>query len=124
MSKPRKHCCERALSPDVLSVLAPLIQPRNVQPRMSGKSVRFYRTLETKPMSLTALRSAGALNPNIDGLKVLASIVGDRDLSEPRWSIHSQENNWQEGDQEMLMEAQQYLRDFGAVLVKAGKLSE
>jgi hypothetical protein len=119
-----KALVERALSPDVLSVLAPLIEPRNVQPRMSGKSVRFYRTLETKPMSLTALRNAGALNPSIDGLKVLASIVGDRDLPEPRWSIHSQENNWQEGDQEMLMEAQQYLREYGAVLVKAGKLSE
>lgn len=114
----------RATSPEVKAILVPFLQPRDVQPRMSGASIAFTRTTDKKPMSLSALYGINALGDSIEGLKRLAKLGGHRKLSEPRWSVHSQPNNWSEDDKAMLQEAQQLLRDYGPVLVKAGLLSE
>lgn len=114
----------KATSPEVKAILAPFLQPRDVQPRMSGASIAFTRTTDKKPMSLSALYSINALGDSIEGLKRIAKLGGHRKLSEPRWAVHSQPNNWSADDKAMLQQAQQLLRDYGPVLVKAGLLSE
>lgn len=114
----------KATSPEVKAILAPFLQPRDVQPRMSGASIVFTRTTDKKPMSLSALYGINALGDSIEGLKRLAKLGGHRELSEPRWAVHSQPNNWSEDDKAMLQQAQQLLRDYGPVLVKARWLSE
>jgi hypothetical protein len=114
---------ERARSTEVANLLAPLFHPRDVQPRMSGASLRLRKTLETKPMSLSALQAIGALDSGIDGLKRLASAGGDRELSDPKWSVHSQPGNWSDGDKKMLQDAQRMLVELGPTLVEVGLLS-
>lgn len=74
-------------------------------------------------MSLGKLMSIGALNETELGLKKLALIGGNRKLPEPRWSIASQPNSWDDGDEEFLRQSQQMLRDYGPILVAEGLLS-
>ncbi|TWU34883.1 hypothetical protein [Novipirellula artificiosorum] len=114
----------QSLSPEVLSVLAPFTESRFVQPKMSGASVKFVRTLVNQPMSLTAIRNAGALDPDIGGLQALAKIGSDRDLPEPRWSLRPYPHYWSDADQELLSNAQRYLLKYGDILVEKGVLSE
>lgn len=90
---------------------------------MSGAAVKFRTTIDSKPMSLSALHGIGALAPNVNGLKRLAMAGGDRKLSDPKWSIHSQPNNWSDGDKMMLQDAQNLLREFGPTLIELGILS-
>jgi hypothetical protein len=113
-----------ATSPEVKAILAPFLQARDLQPVMSGPSVRFRKTLDSKPMSLSALRRVNALSLSIDGLKRLAAVGGYRKLSQPRWSVNSQPGNWSDDEKQMLQEAQLALIEYGPVLVKAGLLSE
>jgi hypothetical protein len=114
----------KATSPEVKAILAPFLQARDLQPIMSGPSVRFRKTLDTKPMSLSALRRMNALSLSIDGLKRLAAVGGYRKLSQPRWSVNSQPGNWSDDEKQMLQEAQLALIEYGPLLVKAGLLSE
>jgi hypothetical protein len=114
---------ERSRSTEVANLLAPFFHPRDVQPKMSGASLRLRKTLETKPMSLSALQAIGALDAGIDGLKRLASAGGDRELSDPKWSVHSQPGNWSDGDKKMLQDAQRLLVELGPTLVEVGLLS-
>ena len=74
-------------------------------------------------MSLFKLTSIGALDESLPGLKKLALVGGNRKLPEPKWSIASQPNSWNEGDEEFLRKSQQMLRDYGAILVEEGMLS-
>lgn len=114
---------ERATSTEVATVLAPFFHPRDVQPKMSSASLQLRKTLETKPMSLSALQTIGALDASLDGLKRLAMAGGDRKLSEPKWSVQSQPGNWTDGDKKMLQNAQRALIELGPTLVEAGLLS-
>ena len=115
----------RARSPEVQSALAPFLHPRGVQPRKSGSfSVQFRSTFEESPMSFSALKGMGALEPSTLGLQWLALIGGNRKLPEgPRWGVPSQPNSWSEDDKKMLKEAQELLRELGPILVKDGQLS-
>ena len=114
----------QARSSEVQATLAPFLHPRGVQPeKVGGGSIRFSATFEERPMSLLALKNIGALEPSTEGLKWLARVGGNRKLSGPRWGIYSQPNNWSEADKKLLQEAQQFLREFGPILVKDGKLS-
>ena len=74
-------------------------------------------------MSLGKLIAIGALDESLLGLKKLALIGGNRKLPEPKWSIASQPNSWNEGDEEFLRRSQQMLREYGAILVEEGLLS-
>ncbi|MCA9041359.1 MAG: hypothetical protein KDA65_13485 [Planctomycetaceae bacterium] len=115
---------KQATSPEVTAILAPFLESRDLQPKLSGATVKFSPTIDKKPMSYSALQGMNALSPSIDGLKRLALIGGNRNLPEPKWSVHSQPNNWSQDDKDMLQSAQQYLREYGPTLVKAGKLSQ
>lgn len=114
----------KATSPEVQALLAPFLEPRNVQPRLSGVTVVLAKTVDRQPMSLSALYGINALADSEEGLKRLAKLGGHRKLSRPRWSVHSQPGNWTDDDREMLQTAQQMLRDYGAVLVSEGLLSQ
>lgn len=115
---------EAALATEVASVLAPFFEPRSIQPSLAGSfSIKFSRTFDSAPMSLGKIKSIGALDPSVAGLKKLALLGGNRKLPEPRWSISSQPGNWRGGDEEYLKQAQQMLIDYGDILVQEGKLS-
>lgn len=114
-----------ATSPEVKALLAPFLEPRTIQPSLAGTfSIRWNRTFEKKPMSLGKLIEIGALDESVLGLKKLALILGNRRLPEPKWSITSQPHGWSPEDEERLKRAQQMLRDYGPILVKAHWLSE
>lgn len=113
-----------ATSPQVKAILAPFLEPRNLQPRLAGASVQFRRTVEKQPMSLAALIAMNALGDSPDCLKRLAKIGGHRQLSEPRWSVNTPTGVWNDSDREMLQEAQRMLREYGPLLVEAGLLSK
>ena len=114
----------QALAPEVMSSLAPFLEPRYIQPSLAGSfSIRFSRTADRMPMSLGKLMSIGALNETEMGLKKLALIGGNRKLPEPKWSIAAQPCSWDDGDEEFLRQSQQMLRDYGPILVAEGLLS-
>ena len=114
----------KAHSPEVKSALAPFLEPRKTQPSLAGRfSIKFTRTFDEQPMSFGKLVSIGALDNSMLGLQKLALIAGNRKLPEPKWSIASQPNNWNEGDEQFLRNSQQMLRDYGPVLVAEGLLS-
>jgi hypothetical protein len=114
----------KALSTEVKSALAPFLEPRTIQPSLAGRfSIKFSRAFAEQPMSLGKLMSIGALDESLLGLQKLALIGGNRKLPEPKWSLASQPNSWNEGDEEFLRKSQQMLRDYGAILVEEGMLS-
>ncbi len=114
----------RARSAEVQSTLAIFLHKRDVQPQKAGPgSVNFRSTFDAAPMSLSALKGIGALEPTTEGLKWLARVGGNRKLSSPRWGVASQPGNWSEDDKKLLKEAQDLLRELGPILVKDGKLS-
>ncbi len=120
----REKLIAKAHSTEVLTKLAPFLQPRTVQPRRAGPgTVKFRRVTKPEPMSLSAIQGIGALDDSVDGLKWLARITGNRQLSSPRWSVYSQPNSWSDADLKMLTEGQQLLREYGPILVETGKLS-
>jgi hypothetical protein len=115
----------RATSPEVKSLLAPFIEPRTMQPSLSGTfSIRWVHTDEKKPMSLKKLNEIGALEDSTPGLQKLALIGGNRKLPQPKWSVASQPNHWSSEDEERLRQAQQTLREYGAILTDVGLLSK
>ena len=114
----------RARSAEVKAALAPFLHKRGVQPRKAGPgSIGFTATFDEAPMSLSALKGIGALEPSTEGLKWLARVAGSRKLSAPRWGVASQPGNWSEDDKKLLKEAQQLLRELGSTLVKEELLS-
>lgn len=114
----------RARSSEVQSTLAIFLHKRDVQPQKVGPgSVNFRSTFDAAPMSLSALKGIGALEPTTEGLKWLARVGGNRKLSSPRWGVASQPGNWSEDDKKLLKEAQELLRALGPTLVEAKLLS-
>lgn len=115
---------ERARSAEVQAALAPFLHKRGVQPRKAGPgSIGFRATFDEAPMSLSALKGIGALEPSTEGLKWLARVAGSRKLSGPRWGVASQPGNWSADDKKLLKDAQQLLRELGPILIEDGKLS-
>lgn len=113
-----------ATRPEVTALLAPFLTQRYVQPReMAGATLRFKKTVEESPISLTALNGINALADSEAGLVRLATLGGHWQLSEPRWSMKSQAQYWSDEDREMLMKAQDMLRIYGPTLVQQGLLA-
>jgi len=113
----------QANSPAVQALLAPFLERRNVQPVMSGQTIKFRTTADKQPMSWAALQGINALGDSDESLKRLALLVAHRKLSGPTWSVRSQPHNWSDDDRAMLQQARQMLLDYGSVLVSEGQLS-
>jgi hypothetical protein len=113
----------KAQSPEVLGVLAPFVTPRTAQPKLSGASVLMSKTFDEQPVSLAWLKQIGALDPSVNGLKMLARVGAAHRLPEPRWTIPTQPHSWTPETEAFLKDAQQKLRDYGPTLVRLGKLS-
>ncbi len=113
-----------ATRPEVTALLAPFLTHRYVQPReMAGTTLRFKKTVDESPISLTALNGINALADSEAGLVRLATLGGHWQLSEPRWSMKSQAKYWSDEDREMLKKAQDMLRIYGPTLVQQGLLA-
>jgi len=79
----RTRLRQRASDPAVQAALAPLLTPGLWTPAAGSGA---FREIEKKPLSLSALQSAGALNPNASGLKALVSIACNYYNDRPRWT--------------------------------------
>jgi hypothetical protein len=113
-----------ATRPEVTALLAPFLTHRYVQPReMAGTTLRFEKTVDEAPISLSALNGINALADSEAGLVRLATLGGHWQLSEPKWSVKSQAKYWSDDDREMLKKAQDMLRIYGPTLVQQGLLA-
>ncbi len=109
---------ERASSPRVKEVLAPFASPGYYQPRGP-------MSIDKGPMSLAALRQAGALERNQKGLTALILAgVTPQDKERPRWGFQPIVRNLTAAQLELVKEAQQYMIDYGDVLVEMGVLAK
>ena len=82
------------------------------------------KTFDKQPMSLTALRSMGALDETTRGLEILARIGSHRELDGPRWSYSPSPRTWTPDVHEQLKRAQDLLRRLGPTLKAEKMLSE
>jgi hypothetical protein len=82
---------------------------------------------EKAPISLSQLRSFGALEPTIAGLERLVEVASTRqDAVRPRWKFKTKQGIWQRKANEVAQarSVQQLFTDLGADFVAAGLLAE
>lgn len=73
---------QRAADPSVQATLAPLITPGLWTPAAGSGG---FKEIEKKPLSLSALKAAGALNPDANGLRALVYIACNFYNDRPKW---------------------------------------
>lgn len=100
--------------------LAFFFTPGYLQPTADGVEM----TTEKKPMSLSRLKVAGALDDSTDGLQKLYIIVCNRqEKDRDTWGLEDDINFIEHEKLEKLRQAQIYLRRLGGVLVEMKLLS-
>jgi hypothetical protein len=106
---------KKAQEPEVLELLAPFITPGHAQ--INSLS------LDSKPLSFTALSSSGTLAPNINGLAKLVKVAStSQDKERPRWNMNPLLFQKHPAELEKATKAQRLLVELGPVLVEMGKL--
>lgn len=107
-----------ANSTEVQQLLAPFLAQGYSQPEQKPSTTRG-------PVSLAALRSAGALDPTDKGLRVLHRLGTKKqeDRDRPRWGFASYYERMSAEQRAQLQQAQDYLNDLGAVMVELGLLA-
>lgn len=114
---------------EVRSLLSPFITPGHFQPP-SGGGHKYERTTDAKPVSLSRLQGAGALDPTQEGLTYLLRFGGSRRTRGNRRPLGSfpayQGYGSPQNDRNMprVQRAQALLRQHGQALVEAKLLSE
>lgn len=78
----RTRLKQRAADPAVQAALAPLLTPGLWTPAAGSGA---FKEIEKKPLSLSAIKAAGALNPNANGLKALVYIACNYYNDRPKW---------------------------------------
>ncbi len=78
----RTRLRQRASDPAVQAVLAPFITPGLWTPSTGNRPMK---EIQKKPMSLSEIRAAGALNPDANGLRTLVRIACYNQNDRPRW---------------------------------------
>lgn len=112
---------KRASDPSVQAALAPLITPGLWTPAAGSGA---FKLIEKKPLSLSALKAAGALNPDANGLKALVHIACNYYNDRPKWGdIHFKNTNlsaFQKDPQRVALaaERQKILIEVAPVLVE------
>ena len=112
---------QRASDPAVQAALAPLITPGFWTP---GAGTGPYKVIEKKPMSLSEIQAAGALNPDANGLRALVRIACYNRNDRPRWDDIVTHNTAPSGFQRdparvaLAAERQKILSEVAPVLVE------
>ena len=114
-----------AQSADVKAILSPLTAPGYYQP-----GVKAGESTDKIPISLSKLRSYGALQDSPEGLQKLLTVgtqpywAYPEDKVRPRWPWPPKLSNLKPDQLEQLKQAQKYLREIDTVLVELKMLSE
>lgn len=114
---------------EIRSLLSPFITPGYFQPPAGGGH-KYEQTTDAKPVSLSRLRRAGALDPTTAGRMYLLRFGGNRASRGNRRPLGSfpeyRGEPSPENDRNMprVVRAQQLLREHGQALVEARMLSE
>lgn len=120
----KKELMQKAEDPVILNALAPFTTKGYWQPGVArGKAIDLI------PVSLSKLRSIGALSPGADGLQKLLTCGTNEyhkkghDHVRPRWPYPPLVRDLKPEQLEELKKAQGYLIELGDVLVEKGLLS-
>lgn len=117
-----------ALSPQVLSLLAPLVTPDYTQPRqITGLMAHGEKSPKKEGVSLTRLKSLGVLDQNEIGMKKLALLNTRKWTSRPRWQMEynaPEPGLWTAQQFEMIRKTQEYLIKYGDILAQEKKLAD
>jgi hypothetical protein len=103
---------KKASAPELQAKLSPFITPGYMQ--------IYKRTYDSKPVSFTALKNYGALDPSLPGLRKLAELgCTTQDKVRPRWKLKGGARGFTlfPVEIEKVKEAQQLLIELGPVLV-------
>lgn len=113
-----RHKCH---DPKVMALLAPFTTPGYYQPRPNGAVIE----IELVPMSLSRLRSFGALEPTNHGIFQLLEVGTFKgDKARPRWPYMKRIEMLSPHDLEQVKLTQKYLIELGDALVEEKMLSE
>ena len=116
-----------ALSPKVLTLLAPLVTPDYTQPRqITNLLAHGEKSPKKEGVSLTRLKSLGVLDQTETGMKKLALLNTRQWTSRPRWQMEynaPEPGLWTAQQFEMIRKSQEYLIKYGDILVQEGKLA-
>lgn len=94
-------------------------QPKDIQ----GTFLAFEPTVEPGPVSLTRLKTLGALDEGMEGLRRLNWIASDWQSDRPRWGHPLNPSEWSPEARAFIRESQKLLRELGPVLVEEGRLA-
>ena len=113
---------QKARSPEIKRLLAPLLAKGYTQPRSGGS---FDNTGELQPMSLQALCGTGCLDKGDRGMHTMLHIMSGTHSGNDRkvlWT-HSYSGAWYDQMRDDVIAAQQAIRELGPALVAEGFLS-
>jgi hypothetical protein len=94
------------------------------QPEAWGKWATPKKVATEGPVSLSALRSAGCLNPDLDGQFGLACFMINSTQDRPRWGMQTDASLWSPDQQRFVIRAQQLLNEYGEAMVDEGLLAK
>ncbi len=118
----RDRLLKKANTAEVKQALAPFLAPGFTQPHGSRA---FERSVNKQPVSLRALKTAGALDQTVKGLEELTYIASSpRDNERPRWGYQPASHLWTGDDQTSIKKAQDLLNELGPVMVEEGLLAK
>jgi hypothetical protein len=108
----------QAQTEEVRRLLKPFTTPGFMRANQRGE------TYDKKPHSLSGLRSLGALEPTMQGVKKLYNLATTKkDKVRPRWGKAKRWKNLNQSTKEKAKKAQKYLLELGEALVELGMLA-
>lgn len=114
----------KAKTAAVAHYLGPFFAPGAKQPKeIQGTFLAFEPMADPGPLSLTRLKTLGALDEGIEGLRRLNWIASDWQNDRPRWGHPLNPADWSPEARAFIREAQKLLRELGTVLVEEGRLA-
>jgi hypothetical protein len=114
----------KARTAEVAHYLGAFFAPGSKQPKaIHGTFLAFEPTAEPGPVSLTRLKTLGALDEGIEGLRRLNWMASDWQSDRPRWGHSLNPAEWSPEARAFIREAQKLLRELGPVLVEEGRLA-
>jgi hypothetical protein len=120
----------KAKTSEVRHYLATFLAKGYYQPTGSYLNIKYVRTTDEKPVSFSAIKTSGALDKSVQGLRTLVVLASpgwsasgswhDR----PAWNFNRETFDWSKSDQEFIQRSQDLLRELGPTMVELKMLSE